>query len=237
MIPSEIRKDARESLQGNWGKAACITIAYSIVIFIIGVIMGLFRNNNIIYTLLYAVQIIITVPMSFGLLISFLKLKRHEDTKAFGYLSEGFSRFSKSWEVFVQILIKMIIPIICIIFTYVLIAVLLISSVKSWVFTIIGVSLYIACIVYVVSRGLLYSLAYYIAYDNTDLTAKECVAKSEALMTGNRSNLFLLQLSFIGWIFLSTFTLGIGFIWLLPYIQVATACFYTRLINKETETN
>ncbi len=229
MIPSELRKKAREALKGNWGKGACITLAYLLITFLISFVLNIFKNNQSIYSILSIAELIITLPLSFGLVISFLKLKRAEETKSFDFCSEGFSRFSRAWSIFFQIIVKMILPIICVIFALLLMMLLIFMSAKSLVFAIIGVALYIACIIYAVSRGLLYSLAYYIAYDNPSLSAKECVLKSESLMTGNRGNLFLLELSFIGWAILAAMTLGIGYIWLIPYLQVSIACFYEEI--------
>ena len=56
-------------------------------------------------------------------------------------------------------------------------------------------------------------------------------------MTNKRSSYFTLNLSFIGWAILAAFTLGIGYIWLLPYIQIANVFFYESLINKDTNNN
>jgi len=50
------------------------------------------------------------------------------------------------------------------------------------------------------------------------------------MMKGYKWKLFLLQLSFIGWMLLCTlFTLGIGYLWLGPYIGLSTANFYENL--------
>lgn len=48
-------------------------------------------------------------------------------------------------------------------------------------------------------------------------------------MDGNKMRLFLLDLSFIGWIILCLFTLGIGFFWLQPYMVATHAAFYEDL--------
>lgn len=229
MIPSELRKKAREALAGKWGKGACIILAYLLINFLIAFIMGLFENNSAISTILSIAEIIISVPLSFGLIISFLKLKRDEDTSSFAFLENGFSRFSKAWGICFHTILKMILPIICIILAIILMTILLIMGSKTPALAILGIVLYISCIVYAVSRGLLYSLAYFIAYDNPNLSSKECVLKSEELMTGNRGNLFLLELSFIGWMILGAFTLGIAYIWIVPYMQVAISCFYDEL--------
>ena len=46
------------------------------------------------------------------------------------------------------------------------------------------------------------------------------------MMKGHKFDLFWLYLSFIGWILLSILTLGIGLLWLAPYMQTAMAAFY-----------
>ena len=50
------------------------------------------------------------------------------------------------------------------------------------------------------------------------------------IMDGNKMKLFLLDLSFIGWIFLSMLTFGIGFIFVAPYMENAHAAFYEELV-------
>jgi len=49
------------------------------------------------------------------------------------------------------------------------------------------------------------------------------------MMQGYKNDYFLLQLSFIGWGILCSLTLGIGFLWLTPYIKTGNAIFYREL--------
>lgn len=97
MSISEIRKEAREALKGNWGKGVCILLAYMLFTFALGFVEGLFEESGFLFLLIEIAVIVISMPLSFGLLISFMKLKRGEDVKAFGFLTDGFSRFSRSW--------------------------------------------------------------------------------------------------------------------------------------------
>lgn len=48
-------------------------------------------------------------------------------------------------------------------------------------------------------------------------------------MDGYKMKLFLLDLSFIGWMILSVLTLGIGLLFLQPYMNTARAAFYEDL--------
>ena len=76
-----------------------------------------------------------------------------------------------------------------------------------------------------------YSMAYFVLSDNPNIGAKEAIEKSKAPMEGKKSQLFLLWLSFIGWGLCCILTLGIGFLWLLPYINVSMVNFYENLIK------
>ena len=74
-----------------------------------------------------------------------------------------------------------------------------------------------------------YSMTFFIAEDHPEMTPNQCIERSIAMMTGHKMDLFLLHLSFIGWILLGILTLGIGFLWIMPYINTAQAKFYEKL--------
>ena len=71
-----------------------------------------------------------------------------------------------------------------------------------------------------------YAMAPYIMAQNPDIGIREAVDQSKAMMQGHKGRLFILGLSFIGWALLCILTLGIGFLWLNPYVQAAGAAFY-----------
>lgn len=74
-----------------------------------------------------------------------------------------------------------------------------------------------------------YSMVYFILHDNPHLSAMEAITLSKQMMKGYKWKLFLLSLSFIGWILLAALTFGIGYLWLYPYIGVSFANFYDDL--------
>ena len=98
---------------------------------------------------------------------------------------------------------------------------------------IVSVILIIASAIWMTVKSYYYSLAQCVAFDNPNLTPKECVEKSKELMTNRRGKLFCLQFSFIGWAILSVLTLGIGYLWLLPYMQMAIIAFYDTFAHEE----
>ena len=78
-------------------------------------------------------------------------------------------------------------------------------------------------------KGYSYAMTPYIAYDRPDLDADDCIHESRMMMKGYKWKLFCMDLSFIGWAILCLFTLGIGFLWLQPYIEASHAKFYEEL--------
>ena len=76
--------------------------------------------------------------------------------------------------------------------------------------------------------GLAYSMVAYLVID-TDVTGSDSLKASREMMKGYKWDRFVFYLSFIGWILLVPFTLGILLIWLFPYITVADAMYYDEL--------
>ncbi len=71
-----------------------------------------------------------------------------------------------------------------------------------------------------------YRQAYYILFDHPEYGILECIRESKRMMQGNKGELFILDLSFLGWIILCGLTFGILLIWKLPYFEVTYASFY-----------
>ena len=76
-----------------------------------------------------------------------------------------------------------------------------------------------------------YSMTMYLKAKQPNLTSNEAISKSQQIMDGKKWKLFCLQLSFIGWAILSIFTFGIGFLFLMPYMQSSTIAFYEDAYN------
>ena len=80
-------------------------------------------------------------------------------------------------------------------------------------------------------KGLAYSLTPFIVKDNPQLSPNEAINLSMKMMKGHKFDLFYLYLSFIGWILLAMLTLGIGLLWVIPYMQTSMAAFYLDVKN------
>ena len=72
-----------------------------------------------------------------------------------------------------------------------------------------------------------YRMALYIMIDNPQLSALECIKASKQMMNGRKGELFVLDLSFLGWYLLALFPLVT--IWVTPYTSVTEVNFYLAL--------
>jgi uncharacterized membrane protein len=80
--------------------------------------------------------------------------------------------------------------------------------------------------------ALSYSQTFFILAEDKMISASDALKKSKMMMNGHKKKLFLLFLQFFGWFLLSILTLGIGFLWFLPYLQVTIALFYDEISGK-----
>lgn len=76
-----------------------------------------------------------------------------------------------------------------------------------------------------------YSQVFFILAEDPSITASAAMEKSKKMMYGYKWKYFCLGFRFIGWVVLSIFTMGIGFLWLVPYMQVTFAKFHDDIKN------
>lgn len=72
-----------------------------------------------------------------------------------------------------------------------------------------------------------YSMAVYILLDNPEYSVSECIRLSKEMMNGNKLELFVLDLSFIGWMILTI--IPFVSLYVLPYRMTTRANFYNAL--------
>jgi len=61
----------------------------------------------------------------------------------------------------------------------------------------------------------------------------EAINQSKQMMRGNKGKMFILGLSFIGWIIVTALTFGIGSLFLTPYLYVSLAVFYKEVSGED----
>ena len=81
-----------------------------------------------------------------------------------------------------------------------------------------------------------YSQAMFILDDHPAIGAREALRRSEELMKGHKMELFVLELSFIGWHLLALVTFGLSYIYVTPYLSTTRAGFYRSIAGDRFET-
>ena len=76
-----------------------------------------------------------------------------------------------------------------------------------------------------------YSMTPYIMAENPEMTASDAIKASMELMNGHKGELFILDLTFIGWDILCALTLNLGHLVLNPYKNAARTAFYKELTS------
>ncbi len=212
MTISELKKDAKGKLKAHFSSAICMVIAYALFTFLLSFALSIIANvlnNQLIAFILELLLLIISLPLSFGFLVSMIKLHRGEKVGFFSFVSTGFNNIYNAWKVWGRTLEKLILPAFLILASYIFLAFSFASltitgassSVKgaSLAFPFIAFIIFIAAYVFAIVKSLYYVLGNFILCDHPELTGKEIVEKSAEMMTGNRKKYFLLILSFIGW--------------------------------------
>ena len=72
-------------------------------------------------------------------------------------------------------------------------------------------------------------MSMYVLAENKGLSAHQCIEESKKMTEGHKMELFVLELSFIGWCLLGCITFGIAYIWVMPYMSATFANAYNLL--------
>ncbi len=206
---SEYRALARETLEGRWGEMAGFTLVVLLIVMAVALVfavpfsvVGTLNNMPWLSStgsgLSTLVNILFAVPLEYALYIYFLKLIRREEMME-GNVKTLFQEFQNNWSTFVVAGVLMALVVLLIMIP----------------------TLFIGAIIF----SLAYGMVPYIIYDNPGIAPREALRMSRMMMRGHKAELFLLQLSFIGWALLCILC-PIGLLWLCPYMYAATAHFY-----------
>ncbi|MBD5643043.1 DUF975 family protein [Clostridium botulinum] len=84
-------------------------------------------------------------------------------------------------------------------------------------------------------KGYAYSMVPYILADNPSIGAERSIQLSNRMTDGEKWDMFVLDLSFLGWYILGMLALGIGVIFVNPYVDSTKAELYLILRKKAIE--
>ena len=205
------------------GDLAVLTQALSQTLQNPGAVPAVQEQTSPLGSLLVAAIDIMSILLSVGFTIACLSTARRQGA-AVGNLFDGFSMFLRSLSV--SLLRSLLLSLYGML--YVVPVIWLSSGLGAWAQLIcLPLLLPAVCAYYS------YRQALYLMLDEPGLSAIGCLRVSRRIMAGHRWELFVFDLSFLGWLLLSVFPLAI--IWVMPYIQVCGAGYYDALIQPYRE--
>lgn len=192
-----LMSEAKESLKGKWGLAIGTTLVYFLLVGSLGAISAIFDDIYSASNLRLTFRIPqLILSGPFALGITLFSLAISRNQEA--TLGQIFQGFNNFGKALGAYL-------------------LMILFIILWM---------LLLIVPGIIAALSYSLTFFILADEPSIGAMEAIDKSKAMMNGYKAKLFRLHLRFFGLALLCILTLGIGFLWFIPYAQVTLAKFY-----------
>ncbi|MFF2885836.1 DUF975 family protein [Paenibacillus sp. NPDC057967] len=96
---------------------------------------------------------------------------------------------------------------------------------------------YLLLIIPGIVKSYAYSMVPFILANNPNIGFKRSVELSNQMTRGHKFRIFVLDLSFLGWIFLGLLACGIGVLFVMPYINATKAELYLALRKEALERN
>ncbi|ADL04909.1 DUF975 family protein [Lacrimispora saccharolytica] len=247
---SELKRRARRSLKGRYGLcigvqflACAVLLAASLVYVLTSYSLGLVQNPFFEGSLTISpgyvalrggIYLSFLVILSvYGLLMpGILKIYLNMSTGNSAGLSDLFFAFQNKPHkflglYFINILIGFIwaVPYFVVLIVAVVtdfIPVMVVLLVLTYLLLLIGSTVTMLCL----------SQSMFILIESPDQRLWKCLKKSAEMMKGNKGGLFYILLSFLGIIILGYCSLGIGFLWILPYIYATMTEYYLDLKDR-----
>jgi len=196
---SELLRAARESLAGRWGIAIGTFLIYEIVI---GSLQSSYRydsddmNHGFSFAHSFASIVYLLIAGPLLLGLSVFSLNIARNMEA---------RFEQIFDGFRNFKTSFIAYLLMVLFIFLWTLLLIIPGIIA---------------------ALSYAMTFFIIADDESIEPMAALDKSKKMMYGYKWQMFYLCLRFFGLALLCILTLGIGFLWLIPYTHITIAKFY-----------
>ncbi len=233
LTSKELKRQARETLTGNYGLPMGAFIVTELIIMAVNMPFNLstqFNPNNtqIMISMLASIIIsLLSIVLSSGLLYIHLGMARKQEVQfsdLFYFFSHRPDRFILSGLLLMGIVFLLMIP------ATLLTIYAIFANDSAW-FMAMAVVWIFTCIVLVPFSYALH-LIYFLLIDQPDMKLTHVFAESARLMKGNKWRAFYIGLSFLGMSILAILSLGIGLLWVGPYMNQTTVEFYRNVIGE-----
>ena len=235
----ELKRLAKVQLQGKYGTMiGALILQELLVLFATGILSMMIPGTDTLSNILYYILTFI-VQLIAGILqagVSFLYLKAACGMQC--SVGDIFYCFKHSPDKAIKIeFVLAIINAVC----------MLPSDILTWKYPLTSLTDYdeiammysvtLLCMMVYVVITLAFTPVFYMMLDFPNYTVKDIFKKSIEVMKGNKMRYFLLDLSFVPWMFVGILTCGIGLLWILPYMNMTSTNFYLDLMACRNKQN
>lgn len=257
----DVKKQALASLKGKWKtplltQLFCVGIVAVIYAVFFAVIMLMDPESEtgfsvpfilsflLIYYIIIALVVVIAPPLLMGEKRIYQQIAETGDKVPFKTFFSGFKTFGKSmayyWWNYLWIWLWTLIFYVPFFFCF-FIAIAFIGSEVSYLFVPAMIFLALAVVsmifmmIFNIRKAISYGFMWNAGITDPQLNALQAMDVSKKITKKQIGKIFLLNLSFIGWILLGLLTLGIGLMWVDVYRQEANYFAYKALLSKSIE--
>ncbi|MDA1536828.1 DUF975 family protein [Bacillus cereus] len=209
---SDLKGEALDSLEGKWGLAVGATLLISVLIMAFNFIIDFSFTQAFSWedtknsTIVDIITTFMVGPLTLGGYYLALHIIREKDARI-GHIFRWFTEGSK--------------------------------FIKSFLlYIVVNIYLFLWFLLFIIPgiiKSFSYAMTYFIINDHPEYSINQAITESRRMMDGHKMEYFILCLSFIGWFILSCITLGIGFLWLIPYFYTTSAAFYEEIAEEYYE--
>lgn len=232
----QLKEKAKELLRGNY-----TPLILGLLVFVIAGMLGtimeyLLHINYLSYVFSYGAEILFMM----GYVNSIMKTARGEKVdveNVFNHTNKGLKYLILT--LIIGLVIGFLFLLMTISFKSLSTVLLNINNVGPILFIILvifGTLLSLAIFAFIMYLSLSFSQVYFILNDEPEENILEILNKSFDMMEGYRFKFLVFSFSFFGWILLGMFTFGILYLWLIPYMMVASVLFYEQIKDRYSYT-
>ena len=187
------------------------------------------------------IQSIVTIIFTVAAIRVFIVMTRSPEPVKFNSFLEGLTFWGKAilgmlW-LGLWIFLWTLIPMFVLIIVMTIVTALTITGSTALVISaaVVGGIAVLASTIPVIMKSYSYSQIYYVIAEHKNVSVIKALNISKTITKGHKWDLFVVDLSFIGWAILAAIPAGIGFIFLTPYMYLTEINAYHGILQESIE--
>lgn len=215
---NEIKRETFKVLKekNNWFFLLIHLIIFSLLYFVVQKLFSYIQNVGVllylVILLVEIVSVLMSIPLCYGIIVSFIKRNKKENVGYFDFFIYGFQNFSRAWKLFFSKLYKVLPLIIVYLAIYLFDKFLLAKNISEVCNNMNDINKYILYYnIYVYARIIVldiikfiahfkliaYTLADFILYENKNIKIKNSLEESKEIIKSDRKNWLKLNYIYI----------------------------------------